>query len=378
MANGPQTPYYTDPNGNNIPISTPSRPVAQSRAGRISAVPWQDPHEGAFSASVPVGWQISGGTVRATRIEPHYVIRAQSPTGGVQMFMDDPDIAIRQVPSMMTRQMGWREGHVIPSAWGGKLLLERYRPAPMVAQEHVERRFCPSATQFHGGLIPGQTQDLNVEMGAVARAEGKQIHVDVGEVSFKCGERNGYVYAITLQAWQPGGPVSLWLIYRIGGYLAVPQETPAAAVAMHMMLGTFQMNQAWLQRFAQEAGDMAGNVIRESNAVTQSTIERAQQQDAAMAASNAAWKRNYDATTNAISRTGHAITGSSASGQGGNGHDYNAQLGTKTVCDDLDRCQPVDASVDKYYSDCSGTFYPGTSSGGPPPSSLSACWNPGH
>jgi hypothetical protein len=339
---------------------------------------WEDPAEGAFSAFLPSGWQTSGGTVRTTRIEPHYVIRTKSPDAGVEMFMDDPRLAIRQVPSRMTQSMGMREGQAIPSAWGGKLLLERYQPAPQAAAAYVQRAFCPSATMMRGGLIPGQTQSLNEQMGAIAQAEGKSLHVDVGELSFKCGDRDGYVYAVTLQAWQPGGPVSLWLIYRIAGFLAAPQDSAAAAAAMHTMLGSFQMDQAWLQRFAQESGDLAGNVIRESNAVTQTTIERAKEQDAAMAAQNAAWKINSEASFNAISKTNQAIAGSSSGSSSGNGHAYNAQLGTKTVCDDLDRCRTVDASVDSWYSDCSGTFYPGTSSGEAPPASTSACWNKGH
>ena len=347
-------------------------------AGPLNFNRWQDPQEGAFSASLPRGWQVTGGTVRTTRVEPHYVIHAQSPDGGVQMFMDDPAIAIRQVPGGMTQQMGWREGQVIPSAWGGKILLARYQPAPALAEQYVRARFCSSATNFRGGIIPGQTQQLNQEMNAIAQAEGKQVRVDVGEVSFKCGAQDGYVYAITLLASQPGAPVSLWLVYRIAGYLSAPQQTASAAAAMHTLLGTFQMDQGWLQRFAQECGDTAGNVIRESNAVTQSTLERAREQDAAMAARNAAWKRNSDANFNAIEHAGHAITGSGSSSGSGNGHDYNAQLGTKRVCDDMDRCQSVDASVDVYYSDCSGSFYPGSSGGGPPPSGTSACWNKGH
>jgi hypothetical protein len=75
---------------------------------------WEDPAEGAFSAFLPSGWQTSGGTVRTTRIEPHYVIRTKSPDGGVEMFMDDPRLAIRQVPSRMTQSMGMREGQAIP------------------------------------------------------------------------------------------------------------------------------------------------------------------------------------------------------------------------------------------------------------------------
>jgi hypothetical protein len=62
----------------------------------------------------------------------------------------------------------------------------------------------------------------------------------------------------------------------------------------------------------------------------------------------------------------------------GNGRDYPARLQTRQVCDDLDRCQTVSASIDNWYSDCSGRFYPGSVSGGPPPANLSACWSKGH
>ncbi len=149
---------------------------------------------------------------------------------------------------------------------------------------------------------------------------------------------------------------------------------------MHTMLGTFQMNQQWLQSYARENNDIAGNVIRESNAITQSTIARAKEQDAAEEAASAQWKKNSDANFNAIEGTSRSITGagSGGSGGGGNGHDYNAQLGTKKVCDDLDRCTTVDGSVDNWWSDCSGTFYPGSSTGEPPSSSASACWHKGH
>jgi hypothetical protein len=69
---------------------------------------------------------------------------------------------------------------------------------------------------------------------------------------------------------------------------------------------------------------------------------------------------------------------SSPSGDSGNGHDYNAQLQQKTVCNDLGHCQKVDAAINNWWSDCSGKFYPGPESGGPPPASQSACWSQGH
>jgi hypothetical protein len=350
-------------------------PHANSRSNYVL---WQDPAEGAFSLSVPVGWQTTGGTVRSSQIDVHYVVRSQSPDGGAQLFMDDPRILMREVPNRGTQMIGVREGQVMPAGGGTNLMVERYRPGAEMAAEYIRKSFCPTATMMQGGGISGQTQDLNQEMQPAAQAEGKQIHADVGEVSFKCGEQAGYVYAITVQVWQPGGAVSIWAVYRIAGYLTSPEDSAAAAAAMQKMLGTFQMNQQWLQAYAKECGDVAGNVIRESNAITQSTIERARQQEAAEEAANAQWKKNSDANINANEGTNRAINGAGSGSNNGNGHDYNAQLGTKKVCDDLDRCTTVDAGVDNWWSDCSGTFYPGSDTGEAPSSSTSACWHKGH
>ncbi|HUA85603.1 MAG TPA: hypothetical protein VMB85_17195 [Bryobacteraceae bacterium] len=356
-------------------LQTSMSPVTgqPGRAGLNSYQSWQDPKEGAFVVSLPRGWRISLGTQRTTRLEPHYVIRAQSPDGGAQLFMDDPRIALRQVPNLMTARMGWREGSVIPAAAGVKLLLERYQPAPQSAASYIRKAVCPSASGFEGGIITGQTRDLNQRFGMIAQAEGKQIHVDAGELAFRCGSQNGYVYAITLQAWQPGGQVSIWEIYRIAGFLTTPGESGAAADAMHVLLESFQMNQQWLQSFARECNDIAGNVIRESNAITQSTVERCKQMDEQSRQQMANWKKNSDASFKAFE--GHEREANSTGDS--SGHDYNAQLNQKTVCNGVGDCQPVDASVTNWWFDCSGKAHPGAESGDPPPSSQSACWTKG-
>ena len=318
---------------------------------------WQDPAEGAFSVSLPAGWHISGGTVRGTRIEAHYVVRAQPPDGGVRLFMDDPSVKMREVPN----------GSIT------NLVQEPYRPGDQFATEYVQQSLCPSATNMHGGPLPNQTQALNLLLGPIAQAEGKTLHADAGEVSFRCGKRTGYVYAITVQSLQPGGGVSTWAVYRLAGYLATSTDTERAAEAINQALGTFQMNQVWLAKYARECCDIAGNVIRESNAITQTTIERELAMNAALEVSIENARRNAAAGSNAIAESTSPSPGSS-----GNGHNYNAELQNKKVCDNLDRCQTVSAEIDNWYSDCSGTFYPGPASGGPPPDSLSACWSKGH
>jgi hypothetical protein len=268
-----------------------------------------------------------------------------------------------------------REGQVIPSPWGGKLLVQNYQPAPQAAQEYILKAVCPSATQFQGGIIRKQTQDLSYQFNAIAQAAGKQMRVDVGELSFKCGDRAGYVYAITSQVSQPGGMVSLWFFYRIAGFISTPAESAQAADAMHTMLGSFQMNQKWLQQLAQESNDTAGTVIAASNAITQSTIARAKQQDAESQSRFEAWRKSDQASFAASQRRERQNTGIN---NDANGHDYNAQLNQKTVCNSAGDCQPVDANVTNWWFDCSGKAYAGPESGDSPPSSQSACWNKGH
>lgn len=342
------------------PVTGQSRLVLASNAPTNPATAgfnlWQDPREGAFSLRVPSGWQVNGGTVRKTRIEPHYVVRAQSPDGGVQLFLDDPDLMIHEVPDRRLQMLGIREGARIPAGWGGTILVGRFLPGADAAGLYA-RKVCPQASGLAGGRVVDQTQAVNANLGPVAAAEGKRLYADAGEVEFHCGSRLGYVYAVTLEVSDQQG-LTLWLVYRLAGYLAQPEASQAANQAVHTALATFEMNQAWLAAFARESGDVANNVIRESNAITQAVMQRAKAEQAAAEAkaSAAAHQKQSDSS----------------------GSDYNMQLGTKKVCDNLDRCATVDASVTNWWSDCSGTFHPGSESGSAPPPSQSACWSKGH
>jgi hypothetical protein len=355
-----------------------AQPQAQSSA-KLTYSLWNDPAEDAFSVQLPQGWPVNGGTQRISPIEPHYNIRVTSSSGGTHMFFDDPNLPINEVPNQGTAIAGYGVGSWGNAPWGGKVFVSQYIPAPQYAQNYVRQYVCTTATNFVGGINQSLTNDLSQLYIPIAQAEGKQIHIDVAELSFKCGTQNGYVYAVTLEGTQPGAP-TMWVIPRMAGYLSTPAETAQAAEAVHTMISSFQMNPTWVQAFARQCGDTQGNVQRESNALTQATIDYTNQVMAQEQSNFKSWQANQNANFNAIEHTNNAITGagSSSSSSSGNGHNYNAQLDTKTVCDDLGRCATVDATVGTYYSDCSGHFTPGNPAGGPPPSDESPCWNKGH
>ncbi len=360
----PGTPNYS---------SKPAPKRGQEGPAPLRFVAWQDPAESAFTVNVPQGWTVRGGTVRTTPVEPHYVVRAYAPDGGAMLFWDDPRLLTREVPNAFTRSLGYLPGQIMPSAWGGRLLLEPYEPAASAGLEYARQFLCRNPTRVEGGRIPDQSRALVQRFGPIAQAEGKQIYVDAGEVAFRCGDQVGYVYAITLLAAQPGTPAEIWLIYRLAGYMAKSADSATASAAINEMLATFRMNPQWLEAFARQTNDMAGNVIRESNAITQTTVQRAQEQNKELANENKEWQKNFNQSYKVINKTNAAITNSNGYDGTGNGHDYNPQLDTKTVCDSVGHCQTVPATHTYYWADCSGTMHPGPESGAPPPGDTSAC-----
>ncbi len=371
-ARSPGEPTASTPSGRPEPVRRQKRPVP------LRFVPWRDPAENAFDVNVPQGWTVRGGTVRTTPVEPHYVVRAYAPNGGAMLFWDDPRLLVREVPNAYTRSLGYLPGQVVPSAWGGRLLLEPYETAASAGLEYARQFLCRNPTRIEGGRIPDQSRALAQRFGPIAQAEGKQVYVDAGEVAFRCGDRVGYVYAITLLAAQPGAPAQIWLIYRLAGYMATSADSAAASAGINEMLATFRMNPQWLEALARQSNDMAGNVIRESNAITQTTVQRAQEQNKELASEYKHWHKNFNQSFKAINKADSAITKDDTYNGGGSGHDYNAQLDTKTVCDDVGHCQTVPATHTYYWADCSGTMHPGPASGAPPSGDTSACWQKAH
>ena len=181
----------------------------------------------------------------------------------------------------MTARMGWREGSVIPAAAGCQAAPGALSTCAAGGSKTISAKGrVPFGDGFQGGIITGQTQNsLNQRFGAIAQAEGKQIHVGCGELAFRCGAPRIRVchHPASLAARRSGLDLGDLSHRRFSDHAA--ESGAAAATAMHTMLETFELNQQWLQNFARECNDVAGNVIRESNAITQSTIERCKQMD---------------------------------------------------------------------------------------------------
>lgn len=366
-------PSYAQP-GNSAVSSTPPSVGARPATTAVTAthyvhyVPWLDPAEKAFSVSLPQGWQISGGTVRAARTETHLIVRAQSPDGGVHLFLDVSHLIPGKAPHGTAFEANLYLNPVMHATAGESLSLDEQHPENEFAALYAHQILCPSAENMRGGPLVEQTDDLARLFDPISKAEGVPIQAHAGEVSFRCGPSIGYVYALTVQARQPGGSNPQWAADRLAGYLATPANAALAAWTVNRLLATFQIDQAWLQRYAQANGDAAGNVLRESDAIAQSMKDRSQDMHSVLQASLAS------ARSEVASASGVPVPAANS----GSSRSYTARLRTRKVCDEAGRCQTVNAAIDNWYSDCSGRFYPGSVTGGPPPANMSACWSKGN
>jgi hypothetical protein len=146
--------------------STSARATGQSKPPLpvVIFTTWRDPREGAFTLSVPEGWQVNGGAMRRSAVDITHVVRAATPDSRVQIFINDADIVAHEVPNQLTAMAGIREGQMTKGAWGGPVLLERFRTGSQFAEEYVQKKICPRAEFTGAGDLPNETRQMNAQV----------------------------------------------------------------------------------------------------------------------------------------------------------------------------------------------------------------------
>jgi len=261
---------------------TPPASAAPQASAQNNVLPvvifttWRDPREGAFTLSVPQGWQVTGGAMRRSAVDITHVVRASTPDGRVQIFINDADIVAHEVPNQLTAMAGYREGQMTKGAWGGPVLLERYRNGSQFAQEYIPKKICSHAEFTGGGELPNETRQMNAQVVPYGRSMGSNAGSSVGEVYFRCGTDFGYVTATSVYtAPLTGQGVTMWFIYQISGF-AVKKSVDAtfAMYVLHTMTASFQFDPQWEARSEREAQALTSSVTNMQHAMAASLAQQ--------------------------------------------------------------------------------------------------------
>jgi hypothetical protein len=247
-------------------------PATGSTGGALTFMNWNDPHEGAFSTSVPQGWQVIGGAYRLSPVDVRYEVAMGSPDGEVRAAIGDASLGGFIQPTQMLAMAGLREGMNYQLGDGSQLNIRRFLTGQQFARTYVElvlSKLCTSP-QISSNNV---REDLAPVFNQAARAEGYNVAVSAGDAAFTCNLNGrtvqGKYVAGTIQV--PGS--GIWFAYRLYGYLvATGREKDAEKVLAEAGLN-WKFNPQWL---AQQR-NTANAAVMQDNIRSQQLRQRAQQ-----------------------------------------------------------------------------------------------------
>jgi hypothetical protein len=251
----------------------------ESKSG-LAFTQWRDPREGAFTINVPQGWNVQGGLVRSSTVDPHAVVFAISPDRRIQIFYGDPNLVPREVPNRLTAFARIREGQMTKGAWGGPVLMARYESGAQFSRQYVGSQLCRTPQITSGGTLQDASHELNAAAVSYGRTQGAQAQAWVGETSFWCGAQTGYVRAATVLAGSATGQgLGMWFVYELDGFMAAdPSQAPIARYVLNTMVGSYQTDPQWEARQAQTTRDVTGAVTRAQQQMSAVIAQNARQQ----------------------------------------------------------------------------------------------------
>jgi len=327
----------------------------------VQFVTWVEPREHAFSLEVPAGWRLDGGLNWLGPIDPQAYIVVTSPDAKLRVFVGDPELLTRQVPSATTTlQTGAREGQTFKTSTGSPALVQRFLTGLQYARQHVSWRLCQSPVWVAQQDSPDLSRALTEAVAPYARSYGARVQASAGEVSYMCSAAQGAVFAATMITSSNAGPIQVWMVYRVAGFQSTdPMRTMVARYVMEHMLATVRLDPRWNAALEDKARRLTGVMISMQNAATRAALAASRQQNETLA------RLNHP--NPGVPRR----TESSGSSSG-----VNTILGTRHVCDAIGRCQTVPIADGSVFVDHSGNFRTGPPSGGPPDNS--GVWSPAY
>jgi hypothetical protein len=252
---------------------TPARSVAAPE--QVAWVRWTDPREGAFSASVPQGWNVSGGAFRQSATDIRQSVILLSPDHQIRMTVGDANIGAYTAPNPMYARAGMREGGYTALGDGSKIQIRRFLSAQQFVREYVASsvgRECGEPRI----LSENERQDLTASAAQRARLQGApNPQVTAAGVSFSCTwngrDARGYYAAATILPFP--GRNGIWYVEALYGYLAVAERQQQADDISRHVLNSMGINAQWKQREDQ----IAGNAVQQDNVRSQEIQARARQ-----------------------------------------------------------------------------------------------------
>lgn len=232
-----------------------SRPAAEP----LAWVQWTDPREGAFSATVPQGWNVTGGAFRQSASDVRHSLVAVSPDGQIRVAVGDANAGIYTAPTPTYMRYGIREGSSMTVGDGSRMQIRRFITAQQFVREYVAQvvsRDCASVRI----LSENERPDLASAAAQRAKAQGApNPRLTASGVSFACTwkgrEGRGYYAGATVLPFPDRS--GIWYVDGLYGYLASAERQPQADEVTLRVVNSMGINAQWRQQEDRMASNAA-------------------------------------------------------------------------------------------------------------------------
>jgi hypothetical protein len=258
-----------------VPNAAGSGAPAQTAARPLTFVTWTDSREGAFSMSIPQGWQAIGGSYRLTASDVRMGVTIVSPDGRVHAVIGDSSIGSYIEPSQMLAFAGLHEGQYYSVGDGTRFEIRRYMSGQQFARAYAMafgRQQCPGLNIESNKNRP----DIAAQYLPSARANSAPYaQLTAGDVTVTCtmngSSARGYLIAATV--YPAPGQSGIWYVYRLYGYIAPPDRQQEGSTTAQEAMQSWHINPAWQ---AQES-QIAAGAVQADNLRSQQIQSRALQ-----------------------------------------------------------------------------------------------------
>lgn len=266
----------------------------------INYVKWSDPHEGAFTVSVPEGWHAIGGTYRLSTEDVRYGVVLESSDGQLRASIGDAVVGAFTQPTQALAATGLREGGYQTLPDGTRIELLRYLSGQQFARSYVETLVSRQCSNPQ--IVSNNTrEDMAANFGQSAANQGFiDALLTAGDVSFTCTldgrPVKGKYIAATIRMAPNISP--MWFVYRLFGYIASAGREQEGENVLMQLVQTWKFTPDW-EKLRKDAGILTAQPdsteAQETRERAQAAIVDDQRQITEMLARDAEQRRrNYD------------------------------------------------------------------------------------
>jgi len=242
-------------------------------------VRYTEQKEHAYTLDVPRDWNVEGGIVRRSAIQPHNLLVLTSPGQATKMIIGNSEAITYAIPTQMGMQMGFVEG--APYTPGGDpMMIRSYRTGQEFAVlygQFLLQQECQNVR-----LV--QQRDRPEAVARLAPVGGNfvQMRQTAGDAFFVC-EANGhrfdaYVFSQT-DLSVAGGISGIWNADNSFGFITPEGHGPAAGLVLSHIVNSLRPDQNWI-----------ANQLRTTGAEVQAAVSRA---NAALDQNSAAMRSTF-------------------------------------------------------------------------------------